>query len=89
MPMFLDIFHHMQSISDSYPLIDAKILKTEMLYHIDHINHEVYFEDQLNNVITETCIQNRTSQLDQTRANYVLNRPMLLEVFFRWSMLIY
>ena len=87
-PMILDIFHFLQAESEKYPLISAKVVKKELLNRLDNISSEFFLEDQLNTVITETCKQNTMAMLDQSHGR-VLNRSMLLEVFFRFACLIY
>ena len=86
MPIFLDIFHIMQSRSKSYPMIDENRITEDIINQIELTDSSYLIHHALNNIVKETCVQTTYSPLTKIRkGQYVLSRSMILELLFRFS----
>ena len=88
MPIFVDTFHYLQSTSRHYPLIDAAVVKQNFIDRLDIKNVSFHVLHSLYNITVETIIQN-DSAVSRIHGMYVMNRVMLLEIFFRFSVFLF
>ena len=86
MPLFLDIFHYLQAMSEKYPAIDPKDIKKSLLHKLPNLTEEKYYKEQLESVIMETAVQHHLSRGSD---KYQVDRACLLELLFRWSLYIF
>ena len=56
MPLFLDIFHIMQSRSKSYPMVDELRIKEDIINQIELTDSTYLIHHMLNNIVKETCV---------------------------------
>ena len=55
-PMFIDIFHYLQSVSKHYPLIDAMAVKHNLIDRLEIKNVSFHVLHSLYNITVETII---------------------------------
>ena len=56
MPIFLDIFHIMQSRSKSYPMIDDTRVTEDIINQIELADSSYLVHHALSNIVKETCV---------------------------------
>jgi len=56
MPVFIDIFHYLQTASKSYPSIDLKVIMDLLLTKMDGLTSEKFYMQALHSILEETAI---------------------------------